>query len=100
MAPPPKPTKRRTSEAAFRAEARRLAIESRLRQAAARALNSNPKLLCKWQQTAQTPGAAAGASLDPAKAAELRQLRALARRQAQELEILKKALAVFSATSD
>jgi len=44
--------------------------------------------------------AAAGANLDPATAAELRQLRALARRQAQELEILKKAIAIFSATSD
>ena len=34
-----------------------------------------------------------GAALDPAAAAELRQLRALARRQAQELAILKKAIA-------
>ena len=39
----------------------------------------------------QTPAAAAvGAALDPATTAELRQLRALARRQAQEL--LKKAV--------
>jgi len=36
--------------------------------------------------------------LDPATAAELRQLRALARRQAQGLDILKKAIAIFSAT--
>ena len=34
-----------------------------------------------------------GAALDPATAAELRQLRALAQRQAQELDILKKAIA-------
>ena len=34
-----------------------------------------------------------GAALDPDTAAELRQLRALARRQAQELDISKKAIA-------
>ena len=44
--------------------------------------------------------AARGANLDPATAAELRQLRALARRQAQELDILKKAIAIFSATDN
>jgi transposase len=38
--------------------------------------------------------------LDPATAAELRQLRAVNRRQAQELEILKKAIAIFSQTPD
>ena len=37
--------------------------------------------------------AALGAALDPATAAELRQLWALARRQAQELDILRKAIA-------
>ena len=37
--------------------------------------------------------AALSASLDPAKAAELRQLRAANRRQAHELEILKIAIA-------
>ena len=42
--------------------------------------------------------AALGPALDPDTAAELRQLRALARRQAQELEILKKAIAIFSVT--
>ena len=95
MATSPKPTKRRTYDAAFRAEALRLASESRSTQAAARALNLNPKLLYKWQQAAQTPASAAtGVSLDPTTAAELRQLRALARRQAQELEILKKAIAI------
>ena len=36
--------------------------------------------------------AARGAGLDPATAVELRQLRALAQRQAQELDILKKLL--------
>jgi hypothetical protein len=57
---------------------------------AARAMNISPKLLYKRQKEALTPVAAArGAELDPATAAELRQLRALARRQAQELDILK-----------
>jgi transposase len=66
-----------------------------------RALNIDPKRLYKWQKEALTPVAAArGAELDPATAAELRQLRAANRRQAQELEILKKAIAIFSQTPD
>ena len=36
--------------------------------------------------------AALGATLDPATAAELRQLRAANRRQAQELDMLKRAI--------
>jgi transposase len=65
-----------------------------VKAARARALNISPKLLYKRQKEALTPVAAArGAELDPATAAELRQLRALARRQAQELDILKKAIA-------
>ena len=97
----PPPAKRRRYDAAFRAEALRLAGESRSTQVAARALNSSPKLLCRWQKEALTPVAAAcGAELDPTTAAELRQLRALARRQAQELDILKKAIAIFSATDN
>ena len=76
-----KPDKRRKYDAVFRAEALRLVEQSRLAQAAARALNIDPKRLCQWQKAAQTPVAAAlGASLDPA--AELRQLRAANRRQA------------------
>ncbi|TDN39596.1 hypothetical protein E4631_22895 [Hymenobacter sp. UV11] len=87
------PAKRRRYDAAFRAEALRLASESRSTQSAARALNINAKLLYRWQKEALTPVAAArGAELDPATAAELRQLRAANRRQAQELEILKKAI--------
>ncbi len=97
----PQPAKRRRYDAAFRAEALRLAGESRSTQAAARALNLNPKLLYKWQKEVLTPVAAArGAELDPATAAELRQLRAANRRQAQELEILKKAIAIFSVTDN
>ena len=42
--------------------------------------------------------AALGTALDPDTAAELRELRALARRQAQELDMLKKAIAIFSHT--
>jgi transposase len=95
----PKPDKRRKYDAAFRAEALRLAEQSRSTQAAARALNIDPKRIYQWQKTAQTPIAAAlGTALDPATAAELRHLRAANRRQAQELEILKKAIAIFSQT--
>ena len=66
-----------------------------------RALNVNPKLLYQWQKEALTPIAAArGAELDPATAAELRHLRALSRRQAQELTILKKAIVIFSQTAE
>jgi len=43
-------TIRRKYDAAFRAEALRLASESRSTQAAARALNINPKLLYKRQK--------------------------------------------------
>ncbi len=90
----PKPDKRRKYDAAFRTEALRLAEQSRSTQAAARALNIDPKRIYQWQKAAQTPVAAAlGATLDPATAAELRQLRAANRRQAQELDILKKAIA-------
>ena len=95
----PQPAKRRRYDAAFRAEALRLASESRSTQAAARALNIDPKRIYKWQKQALTPVAAArGAELDPTTAAEVRQLRAANRRQAQELEILKKAIAIFSQT--
>ena len=84
----PKPDKRRKYDAAFRAEAPRLAEQSRSAQAAARALNIDPKRIYQWQKAAQTPVAAAlGAALDPGTDAELRQLWTLARRQAQELEI-------------
>ena len=90
----PPPSKRRRCDAAFRTEALRLVGESRSTQAAARALNIDPKRNYKWQEEALTPVAAArGAELDPATAAELRQLRAANRWQAQELDMLKKAIA-------
>ena len=57
----------------------------------------DPERNYQWQKATQTPLAAAlGAALDPDTAAELRQLRALARRLAQD--ILKKAIAIFSVT--
>jgi transposase len=97
----PQPSKYRRYNAAFRAEALRLAGESRSAQAAARALNINVKLLYKWQKEAFTLVAAArGAELDPATATELRQLRATNRRQAQKLETLQKAIAIFSVTDN
>ena len=49
------PGKRRRYDAAFRAETLRLAGESRSTQAAARALNIDPKRLYKWQKEALTP---------------------------------------------
>jgi transposase len=77
-----KPDKRRKYDAAFKAEALRMSSESRSTQAAARALNSSPKLLYKWQQEA-LPALPA----DPIEAAEVRKLRAANKRLAQELEI-------------
>ena len=92
----PQSTKRRRYDAAFRTETLRLAEQGRSTQAAARALSVNPKLLYKWQKEALTPIAAArGAELDPATAAELRHLRALSRRQAQELTILNRTYALL-----
>ena len=64
-------SKRPRYDAAFRAEALRLASESRSTLAAARALNINAKLLYQWQKAAQQPLPA-----DPAEAAEVRALRA------------------------
>ena len=85
------PTKRPRYDAAFRAEALRLANESRSTLAAARALNIDPKRLYAWQKAAQLPLPA-----DPAEAAEVRALRAANKRGTRELDILKKATAIFS----
>ena len=83
-APPPK---RPRHDAAFRAEALRLASESRA-TLAARALNIDAKRLYAWQKATQRP-----LSADLAEAAEVRTLRAANKRLAQELDILKKAIA-------
>ena len=45
-----KPDKRRKYDAAFCAEALRLAEQNRLAQAAARALNIDPKRIYQWQK--------------------------------------------------
>ena len=78
------PTKRPRYDAAFRAEALRLASESRSTLAAARALNIDPKRLYAWQKAAQLPLPA-----DPAEAAEVRALRAANRRGTQKLDIFR-----------
>ena len=49
------PTKRPRYDAAFRAEALRLASESRSTLAAARALNIDAKQIYAWQKAAQQP---------------------------------------------
>ena len=76
------PLKRPRYDAAFRAEALRLASESRSTLAAARVLNIDAKRIYAWQKAAQPPLPA-----DPAEAAEVRALRAANKRLAQELDL-------------
>ena len=83
--------KRRRDGAVFRAGVLHPASESRPAQVAARALGSNAKLRYKRQKETPTPAARRAA-------AEFCQLRAPARRQAQEPGILKKAIALFPVT--
>ena len=83
-------TKRPRYDAVFRAEALRLASESRSTLAAARALNIDPQRLHAWQKAVQPPLPA-----NPAEAAEVRALRAANKRGTQELDILKKSIAIF-----
>ena len=84
--------KRPRYDVAFRAEALRLASESRCPLPAARcplpaarALNINAKRLYAWQKAVQQP-----LPTDPAEAAEVRALRTANKRLAQEPDILKK----------
>jgi len=84
------PRKRRRYDAAFRAEALRLASESRSTQAAARQLGSSPKLLYKWQK-ATRPVLEGGRR--ESESVAMRPLRAENRRLQQERDILKKAFA-------
>ena len=84
------PRKRRHYDDAFRAEALRLAAESRSTQAAARQLGISAKLFYKWQKAAQ-PVREVGSG--EGESAAMRQLRAEVRRLQQERDILKKALA-------
>ena len=87
------PDKRRKYDEAFKAEALRLASESRSTQAAARQLGISPKLLYRWQQAQLV---AEVGSEEVARDPEVRALRAANKRLAQELDILKKALAIFA----
>ncbi|WP_324680933.1 transposase [Hymenobacter sp. GOD-10R] len=80
------PDKRRKYDAAFKAEALRLAEESRFIQAAARALGINPKLLYRWQQEQVV---AEVGSMKMARDSERCALRAANKRLTQELDILK-----------
>ena len=77
---------------AFKAEALRLASESRSTQAAAQQLGSCPKLRYRWQQAQLV---AEVGSVEVARDPEVRQLRAHLKRAEQELDMLKKALVIF-----
>lgn len=87
------PDKRRKYDAAFKAEALRLAGESHSTQVAARQLGISPKLLYRWQQAQLV---AEVGSVEVARDPEVRALRAANKRLAQELDMLKKALVIFS----
>ena len=86
------PDKRRKYDEVFKAEALRLAGESRSTQAAARQLGISPKLLYRWQQAQLV---AEVGSEEVARDPEVRALRARLKRAEQELDILKKALVIF-----
>ena len=96
----PQPIKLRRYDAVFRAEVLRLVGESRSIQAAARALNIDPKRLYKWQKEAlppwRQPAGRSWTRLRPTNCASCEP----PRRQAQELDILKKAITIFSQTPD
>jgi transposase len=86
------PDKRRKYDDALKAEALRLASESRSTQAAAQQLGSSPKLLYRWQQAQLI---AEVGSVEVARDPKVRQLRAQLKRAEQEVDILKKALVIF-----
>ena len=86
------PDKRRKYDEAFKAEALRLAGESRSTQAAARQLGISPKLRYRWQQAQLV---AEVGSEEVARDPEVRALRARLKRAEQELDILTKALVIF-----
>ncbi|MBF9221333.1 transposase [Hymenobacter ruricola] len=78
------PGKRRKYDEVFKAEALRLASESRSTQAAARQLGISPKLLYRWQQAQLV---AEVGSEEVARDPEVRALRARLKRAEQELDI-------------
>ena len=81
------PDKRCKYDAAFQAEALRLASESCSTQAAARQLGIRPKLLYRWQQAQLV---AKVGSEEVARDPQVRALRARLKRAEQKLNILKK----------
>jgi transposase len=83
------PDKRRKYDDAFKAEALRLAPESRSTQAAAQQLGISPKLLYRWQQAQLV------AEVGSEEVARDPEVRARLKRAEQELDILKKALVIF-----
>ena len=91
------PDKRCKYDEAFKAEALRLAGESRSTQAAARQLGRtrwgiSPKPLYRWQQAQLvTEVGSEGVARDP----EVRALRGRFKRAEQDLDILKKSLVIF-----
>ncbi len=80
------PDKWRKYTDAFKAEALRLASESRSTQAAAQQLGISPKLLYRWQQAQLI---AEVGSVEVARDPEARQLQAQLKRAEQELDRLK-----------
>ena len=86
---------RRKYDDAFRAEALRLAKESRSTAQAARALGITSQLLYHWQQEAKSTGDKKSA-LTESELLEFRRLQKANARLEQERDILKKALAIFS----
>ena len=86
------PDGRRKDDDVFKAEALRLASESRSTQAAAQQLGIRPKLLYRWQQAQLV---AEVGSVEVARDPEVRALRARLKRAEQELDILKRALVIF-----
>ena len=86
-----KPDKRRKYEDAFKAEALRLARESRSTRAA-RQLSISQKLLYRWQQV---QAVAEAGSVEQAQNPAYRTLRAENQRLERELAILKKSLVIF-----
>ena len=90
-----RPDGRRKYDDAFRAEALRLAKESRSTAQAARALGISSHLLYTWQQEAKNVGNKKSA-LTASELVEFRRLQKANARLEQERDILKKALAIFS----
>lgn len=82
-----KPDKRRKYDGAFKAEALRLARESRSTRAAAHQLDISEKLLYRWQQA---QAVAEAGSVEHAQDPAYRALRAENQRLERELAILKK----------